>query len=158
MLKKMKSMFIVGITVLFLLGGVGCSTIGFGIEKNDTTEFVIKQVSRGLGYKVSDQNPDSICDVKKVADEFIAACNSDEYAEEGATAFANMAIKYIMGEVNLEDVMLQKSLEDLAEFVEIDLGNIQINDDNIELLKIAVNAYLEGLEMVREDKSITCDF
>jgi len=157
MLNKMKKLFIVGITALFLLGGVGCSTIGLGIEKNDTTEFVIKQVSRGLGYKVSDNNPDSICDVKKVANEFIVACNSDEYSDEGATVFANMAIGYIMEEVNLEDAMLQKSLEDLVEFVKVDLSNIQIDDDNIELLKIAVIAYLEGLEMVREEKSIECN-
>jgi len=157
MFNKIKKFVMVGVVTLFLFGSIGCSTLGINIERNETTEFVIKQVGRGLGYKVSGQNPDSICEVKKVAEQFMATCNSDEYSEKGATAFANIAIGYVMSEVNLEDPMLQKSIEDLMEFVRLDLSNIQIDDDNIELLKIAVNAYLEGLEMVKEDKSISCE-
>lgn len=157
MLSKIKRFMIIGFTALFLFSSVGCATLGIGIERNDTTEFVIKQVGRGLGYKVSNQNPDSICEVKSIAEQFIATCNSSEYSDEGATAFANMAVSYVMGEVNLEDPMLQKSLEDLADYIKLDMGNVQIDEDNLELLKIAIISYLEGLDMAKEEKSITCE-
>ena len=158
--KRLKYVFLTALTALFLFSSVSCSHLGINIEKNETTEFVIKQVGRGLGYKVSDRNPSSVCDVKKACDTFLAVTGEEEYSEEEANIFAKTAIEYLKDQIHVEDEILTMSLQDLADLVKIDIRNIEgleIDDDNMALVRLAVKSYLEGLNVVAEQRIIECE-
>lgn len=158
MFKKRVKMFFVGaLTALFLFSVVGCSTLGIGVERNETTDFVIKQVSRSLGYKVSDRNPNSICKVKEISEIFLTEVSKEDYSEDGANVFADQALNYLADQIHVEDEILAMSLKDLIHLVKIDLDQVKVDDENVELVKLAVKSYLEGLDVVVEQRSIVCD-
>jgi len=153
--KKLVRMFVVALTTVFLFSG--CAAIGLNVEKNDTTEFVIKQVGRSLGYKISDRKPDSICKVREVSESFLQEANKEDYSEGNASVFVNVALNYLKDQIQVEDEILKMGLRDLIQLVEIDIDKIQVTDDNLALIKLAVESYLEGLRIVAEQRSIECE-
>lgn len=155
--RKVKMIFVTALTALFLFSISSCSMIGIKAEKNDTNEFLISQVSRGLGYKISDRKPNSICKVKEVSECFLNATEKEEFSDEQINDFADIALNYLSDQINHEDEILAMGFKDLIKFVKIDLEDVKIDEDNLYLVRIAVKAYLEGLGIVADGRNIQCE-
>ena len=151
MFKKLVSKIVAVVCAALLFISVGCSSVS--IKDPEKAELVIKLATRALAVTMIERKPEIACEAKQYCEDFLEITSEDDI---DVGKLINKALNYIDYEINVEDELLKVTLLDILSEVNVDLGNIEIDDENFELVRIAIAAYLSGCNIKIKELGIEC--
>lgn len=130
----------------------GCSTIQ--LNKDNQSELIVKLSARALAVRMVDHEPKMACKAKEYCERFLEMTKDDTELED----MVMVALCFLNEKIDVNDELIRLTFLDLINSLEINLTTMEINNFDFELIRSAITAYLEGVNIKVKDLNINCQF
>jgi hypothetical protein len=130
----------------------GCSTIQ--LNKDNQSELIVKLSARALAVRMVDHEPEMACKAKEYCERFLEMTKDDTELEDTVM----VALCFLNEKIDVNDELIRLTFLDLINSLEINLTTMEINNFDFELIRSAITAYLEGVNIKIKDLNINCQF